>query len=280
MNMGYLNDSAPQLLRSRASQTGSIFHEGVWPPPGRPLEDPIRAGSRVDLGSIVDNVMGTSSTSSNHAEAAVPIGSSGHVRGGAGQSPQGSIDAGYGYYSDSVNQRSGYLPVHNRDQSIGSSAGSQAAMLPAGARQSYSSISPGPTNRSVTFADSNSSAKAREAASSSQSQRSRLSLISPRSGDYELGMLSSPSTARSPGARSDPEADTASQYSMPSVLAHQPSQAYRSEQALPPIPSEAMPLVDLTQDSQEVTEIPPLYHTIHPDTNTSARNQDLDSRAS
>ena len=47
------------LLRARGAETGSIFHEGVWPPPGEPsrLEDPIMAGSHVDLTAAVTNVM-------------------------------------------------------------------------------------------------------------------------------------------------------------------------------------------------------------------------------
>ncbi|KIJ54209.1 hypothetical protein M422DRAFT_241460 [Sphaerobolus stellatus SS14] len=51
----------PPLLPVRGVETGSVFHEGVWPPPSERsrLEDPIRAGSNVDLNSIVDDVMGT-----------------------------------------------------------------------------------------------------------------------------------------------------------------------------------------------------------------------------
>ena len=52
---------SPRLLRSRGSGTGSIFHEGVWPPPGEHsrLVDPlIQASSQVDLSTIVDDVMG------------------------------------------------------------------------------------------------------------------------------------------------------------------------------------------------------------------------------
>jgi hypothetical protein len=51
---------APQLLRPRGLETGSIFHEGVWPPPSERsrLEDPLLAGSAVNLTSIVSDVMG------------------------------------------------------------------------------------------------------------------------------------------------------------------------------------------------------------------------------
>jgi len=55
-----MGEGVPQLLRPRGTETGSIFHEGVWPPPGESsrLEDPLLAGSNVDLTSIVDSVMG------------------------------------------------------------------------------------------------------------------------------------------------------------------------------------------------------------------------------
>lgn len=55
------------LMRPRASGTGSIFHEtGIWPPPrsGSQLQDPLLSGSEVELGAIVDNVMGSRTTSS------------------------------------------------------------------------------------------------------------------------------------------------------------------------------------------------------------------------
>ncbi|EJD45674.1 hypothetical protein AURDEDRAFT_113999 [Auricularia subglabra TFB-10046 SS5] len=53
---------APQvLMRPRGAGTGSIFHEtGIWPPPGAGsrLQDPLLSASAVELGSIVDDVMG------------------------------------------------------------------------------------------------------------------------------------------------------------------------------------------------------------------------------
>lgn len=50
------------MLNARGSQTGSIFQEAVWPPPtSEKLVDPMVLGSsKVDLGSIVDDVMGPS----------------------------------------------------------------------------------------------------------------------------------------------------------------------------------------------------------------------------
>jgi hypothetical protein len=50
---------APSLLKSRVAETGSIFREEVWPPPG--FVDPIsKNSSQVDLSKIVDDVMGPS----------------------------------------------------------------------------------------------------------------------------------------------------------------------------------------------------------------------------
>jgi len=57
------SDTAPHLLRARGSETGSIFHEGVWPPPGEEsrLVDPLmKASSHVELSRIVDDIMGSS----------------------------------------------------------------------------------------------------------------------------------------------------------------------------------------------------------------------------
>ncbi len=61
---------SPHVLGLRASESGSIFREAVWPPPGEGSRfvDPIVAGSsEVDLGRIVRDVMGPNTlTSSTH----------------------------------------------------------------------------------------------------------------------------------------------------------------------------------------------------------------------
>jgi hypothetical protein len=66
--------SPPRLMRARGSETGSVFTEGVWPPPGERsrLVDPLRAASQVSLHDIVDGVMGPARERS---------GDSGHNRG-------------------------------------------------------------------------------------------------------------------------------------------------------------------------------------------------------
>jgi hypothetical protein len=51
----------PRLLRPRASESGSIFQENIWPPPSAAsqLMDPLtHAAQSVDLGRIIDDVMG------------------------------------------------------------------------------------------------------------------------------------------------------------------------------------------------------------------------------
>ena len=53
--------AAPHLMGVRA-ESGSIFREAVWPPPGQPsaLVDPlVKASSAVDLSRIVDDVVTT-----------------------------------------------------------------------------------------------------------------------------------------------------------------------------------------------------------------------------
>ncbi|CAG8713920.1 4341_t:CDS:2, partial [Acaulospora colombiana] len=48
--------SAPRLLRARGSQTGSLFHENVWPPPTEVMQDPLVTSH--DLGSSISLAMG------------------------------------------------------------------------------------------------------------------------------------------------------------------------------------------------------------------------------
>jgi len=63
-------DHTPRLLRPRASDTGSIFHEGgIWPPPSDSsrLVDPILAGSHINLSNIIDDVMGNTVGQQNNA---------------------------------------------------------------------------------------------------------------------------------------------------------------------------------------------------------------------
>ena len=51
--------SPARLLRARASESGSIFQEEVWPPPASQLIDPLTSASQsVDLARVVTDVMG------------------------------------------------------------------------------------------------------------------------------------------------------------------------------------------------------------------------------
>ena len=57
------DSTSPHVLGLRASESGSIFREGVWPPPGEGSRfiDPLVSGSNsIDLGRIVGDVMGPS----------------------------------------------------------------------------------------------------------------------------------------------------------------------------------------------------------------------------
>ncbi|KAH8981873.1 hypothetical protein EDB92DRAFT_143200 [Lactarius akahatsu] len=77
--------SPPRLFRPRASESGSIFQESVWPPPSAAsqLTDPLTSPSHaVDLGSIVDEVMGT---------AGVDSGGRDHAREQSGMSEMGPL---------------------------------------------------------------------------------------------------------------------------------------------------------------------------------------------
>jgi hypothetical protein len=84
----------PRLMRARDTDSGTIFHEGVWPPPDHTLEDPIRAASsHVDLTAIVESVMGRDSLDRR--------------------------ELGY-HYTDEGTRSSvySYQPVHSREASI------------------------------------------------------------------------------------------------------------------------------------------------------------------
>ena len=73
--------SPPLLFRARASESGSIFQESVWPPPSAAsqLTDPLTSPAHaVDLGSIVQDVMGPASDESG------AVGRSGPTREGSG----------------------------------------------------------------------------------------------------------------------------------------------------------------------------------------------------
>ena len=53
------SSSPPRLLRARASESGSVFQEAVWPPPASQLMDPLTSPSQsVDLARVVTDVMG------------------------------------------------------------------------------------------------------------------------------------------------------------------------------------------------------------------------------
>jgi hypothetical protein len=135
-------DQSPRLLRARASDTGSIFHEGgIWPPPGdgSKLVDPILASSDINLSNIVDDVMGSSAGRQNIASGSNVVL---RPRGGSGDTvtihSEGSI------YSTDLPL---FVPNQGQGHSRGVSDNSEAPLIPpeplylASARNSLSSPS-------------------------------------------------------------------------------------------------------------------------------------------
>ena len=106
---------SPSLLRARASPTGSIFQEGL-PGEGRRFVDPLLESAQVDLGGIVDGVMGpsreaghermwNSSGSGNTAYSGLP-GGAGSPNQGGGHDPQPSSSTSQSFYYDPYHSRS------------------------------------------------------------------------------------------------------------------------------------------------------------------------------
>ncbi|PPQ65461.1 hypothetical protein CVT24_010792 [Panaeolus cyanescens] len=104
---------SPSFLKSRVSGSGSVFQEHVWPPPNDVLSDPIqKRSSAVDLGGIVDGVMGRREGES----AARGVMGGGLTAGGAGLGVMGVTGSGTGaggareggHYDDSSYHHSSY----------------------------------------------------------------------------------------------------------------------------------------------------------------------------
>lgn len=113
-------------------ESGSIFHEGVWPPPSERsrLEDPILAGSNVDLHSIVDDVMGANVdnhgrwSSADTASSSSPLLASGMAGAAVAAGPSGKRKGGRSSLGGAASETSPLNPTsHNRQQSADSSGG-------------------------------------------------------------------------------------------------------------------------------------------------------------
>ena len=118
-------DQSPRLLRPRASDTGSIFHEGgIWPPPsdGSRLVDPILASSNINLSGIIDDVMGSSSGQQNIASGSRAVL---RPRGGSGDTmtihSEGSI------YSTDLPT---FVPNEGQGHTRGASSTSHTPLIP------------------------------------------------------------------------------------------------------------------------------------------------------
>ncbi|KAF5329590.1 hypothetical protein D9619_009424 [Psilocybe cf. subviscida] len=96
----------PSHIKSRTSETGSIFREEVWPPPG--FVDPIsKQSSQVDLSRIVDEVMGPGTTVLPSASS-TSLNSGGHSRGPTDATTTSGHTSSYSH--GSVNSKMGLLP--------------------------------------------------------------------------------------------------------------------------------------------------------------------------
>lgn len=118
-------DQSPRLLRPRASETGSIFHEGgIWPPPGdgSKLVDPILAGSNINLSHIVDDVMGSSAGRQNIAS-----GSNVVLRPRGGSGDTATIHSEGSIYSTDLPT---FAPNQGQSHSRGVSTNSEAPLIP------------------------------------------------------------------------------------------------------------------------------------------------------
>ncbi|KAF9788313.1 hypothetical protein BJ322DRAFT_1106319 [Thelephora terrestris] len=119
------SDQSPRLLRPRASDTGSIFHEGgVWPPPSDSsrLVDPILASSNINLSNIIDDVMGSSSGQQNIAS-----GSKAVLRSRDGSGDTMTIRSEGSIYSNDLPT---FVPNQGQGHSRGASANSDVPLIP------------------------------------------------------------------------------------------------------------------------------------------------------
>ena len=123
-------DQSPRLLRPRASDTGSIFHEGgIWPPPsnGSKLVDPIRAASDISLSIIIDNVMGSPIGHQNDASGSnAPIRPRGGNRSPSDDMTMHSPSEGSVYSTDLPV----FVPTQGQDHSRGTTANSETPLVP------------------------------------------------------------------------------------------------------------------------------------------------------
>lgn len=120
-------DQSPRLLRPRASDTGSIFHEeGIWPPPGdgSKLVDPILASSNINLSDIVDDVMGSSAGRQNIASGSNVVL---RPRGGSGDGDTATVHSEGSIYSTDLPM---FVPNPGQGHSRGASGNSEAPLIP------------------------------------------------------------------------------------------------------------------------------------------------------
>lgn len=69
-----VSSPAPSLFRARASDTGSMFHEAVWPPPGEFVDPFVGTVKEGEFRHIVDDVMGPAGSATAYGSGATGAG--------------------------------------------------------------------------------------------------------------------------------------------------------------------------------------------------------------
>ncbi|KIJ93145.1 hypothetical protein K443DRAFT_13083 [Laccaria amethystina LaAM-08-1] len=148
----------PSLIRSRASETGSIFREEVWPPPGEESRfvDPIeRRSSQVDLSRIVNDVMGPPVMVSTHdRDRTYTTVSSAHSNSSTAPLLGSSSLQGFSPYNDSLRSRPN-SEVYSQALVLNASPSLPGANAPSSfpLSNSSTSLSPGSSRRGSAYTD-------------------------------------------------------------------------------------------------------------------------------
>ena len=236
--------SAPRLLRARGSQTGSLFHEDVWPPPNEVMQDPLLTSQ--DLGSSISLAMGLPYDASSELQASPDAASPSEMMGSLGRMHRSSA-----YDSIRSTDSMDYNRSHSR-------AESSAPLLDDAGR----AISPpSPSTRPTNMA-SPSSARGRD------SRRSNLRVsytademggFMNRAAHYRSGTSNSVYSTTSMSPQNDGVSPLNVVGSRASELGASPP---RNDSGSPQEPRRVGSRAQLSASNPPRDELPPQYHTI------------------
>lgn len=240
--------SAPRLLRARGSQTGSLFHEDVWPPPTEVMQDPLLTSQ--DLGSSISLAMGFPHEASSDLQASPETLSPSETAGSLGRRHRSSA-----YDSIRSTDSADYNRSHSR-------ADSSAPLLDSAGR----TISPPPPSMHPSAMASPSSTRGRDPRRSNlrvSYTADEMGGFVNRSSHYRSGTSNSVYSTSS----ASPQNDQASPLSALNI-----GSSRQSELGASPSSNDSSLLQDvLRAGSQTQTiasnpprsdELPPQYHTI------------------